>query len=339
MITVTAITSGRNVPSRRFRVEQFIQPMRQFGVNISEYCLFKSKYEWPQKPASRTTDAIMKILGRIPAIISGRSSDITWLEREFLPGYYTLEKFAGRNCIFDVDDAIWLTGKSNFSERIVSKCRGLIAGNDFIADHYRRFTNRIWVVPTSIDTERWMPIRRPKHKWVIGWSGTSSNLRYLHAIEKPLGDFLREHHDCELLVQCDHKPVFNDIRTCDWRFVPWSASTEVEVIQSMDVGLAPLIDTDWARGKCSLKMLMYMAVGIPVVASPFGQNQQLLSTAEFGLAATTSFDWYSALNSLFADESYAGRLGSAGRVIVKDKYSVQANVYYLNEIFLHILQN
>ncbi|HVS81084.1 MAG TPA: glycosyltransferase family 4 protein [Pyrinomonadaceae bacterium] len=334
MIKVTALTSGRNVPSSRFRVRQFIEPLSHFGIQVSEYPLRLRKYTPKISPPIRFLVDACKTAARVPGLLAARTSDITWLERELVPRRLTLEHWASSKRLFDVDDAIWLTGDSAFSEEIAIKCYGVIAGNEFLAEHYRCAGARVWVVPTSIDTDRWQPLPKPQDRsWVVGWTGTSSNLRCLESLEEPLADFLTQHPETKLVVVCDRKPSFKRISPDQWSFERWSRAREVQLVQRMDVGLMPLPDTEWSLGKCAFKMIIYMAVGIPVVVSPIGANKDVLQQADVGLAAVTVNDWFEALRLLFHDRERAAGLGSAGRQLVEDNYSVGKNAGALARIF------
>ena len=326
-IKVTALTSGWRVPSSRFRVRQFIAPLASLGVEVFERRLPFSKY------ALRRTGPL-SALARLPAVASARSSDVTWLERELIAGRRSLEHFAGRRRLFDIDDALWLLGRSKFSERIAAESFGIIAGNEFIGEYYRQYCPRIWVVPTSVDTGAWKPLmKRQPGPWTIGWIGTSSNLPHLLALEAPLAAFLKRHDDAQLLVVCDRRPRFNGVPERSQRFVRWSANHEIELVQRMDVGLMPLPDTEWARGKCALKMLLYMAVGIPVITSPVGVGASLASRAEIGVTANSQDDWYDALKLLFDSRAASHSMGMAGRRLAEEKYSVFGNSQRLAEIF------
>ena len=336
MITVTALTSGRDVPTRRFRVKQFVRPLRDLGIDVSEYCLFTNKYSLSSQPALLRIWGATKLAGRLPGLLASRFSQITWLERELYPGRFTLESMAGSKRLFDVDDAIWLEGQPHFSEQIAARSFGVIAGNQFIADHYRQYTEHVWLVPTSVDTNLWKPVERQTDPWTVGWIGSRSNLKFLHMIEEPLAAFLADHSDARLLVVCDEKPEFKKIMAAQWRFAQWSADREVELVQQMNVGLMPLPDTDWARGKCSFKMLLYMAVGLPVVVSPVGHNREVMHWDDVGFAATTATEWYDALSSIFKDSRLADRLGQAGRTVVETHYSVAVNAQVLATIFREV---
>src|SRR5713101_5180303 len=212
MIKVTALTSGRNVPSSRFRVRQFIEPLSHFGIQVSEYPLRLRKYTPNISAPIRFLVDACKTVARVPGLLAARTSDITWLERELVPRRLTLEHWAGSKRLFDVDDALWLTGDSAFSEEIAIKSYGVVAGNEFLAEHYRSAGARAWVVPTSIDTDRWQPLPKPQDKtWVVGWTGTSSNLPCLESLEEPLADFLAQHPETKLVVVCDRTPSFKRI--------------------------------------------------------------------------------------------------------------------------------
>jgi glycosyltransferase involved in cell wall biosynthesis len=330
MIKVAALTSGKHAPASRFRVRQFIEPLRQHGISVSEFHPPWSKY-------TMASLVPLAALGRLPGVLAARMSDITWFERELIPGRRTLERFSGRRRLFDVDDAIWLLSKTRFSEEIAELCDGVIAGNQYIADHYRQQGARTWVVPTSIDTSVWIPAgERERARWTIGWIGSQSNLPYLYEIEEPLAEFLGGHDGAELLVVCDREPSFKKIAAPGWRFVRWSPRVEVRLVQEMNVGLMPLADTEWTRGKCAFKMISYMAVGIPVIVSPVGVNREVLGQPEVGLAAGRADEWYDALCTLYENRGLGSSMGAAGRRLVEEKYSVNRNVLALASIFREV---
>ncbi len=242
MIKVTALSGRRYDPASRFRIRQFIRPLAQFGIDVSEHYLPITRYR-------RQPLATLAMLWRLPGIAASRHTDITWFGRELIPERFTLERFAGGRRIFDVDDAIWLLSPSDFSERIVALCDGVIAGNHWLAKHYEELGKPVWIVPTSVDTEAWKPLASgPRDSWIVGWMGTNSNLRFLAAIEEPLAQFLAEHGDAHLRIVCDRRPAFKLIPQQSWEFIKWSPKHEVESMQTMNVGLMPLEDSEWARG-------------------------------------------------------------------------------------------
>ncbi len=325
-IQVTALTSGKSSPPSRFRVRQFIRPLLNSGIAVREYYPVINKYLTKRLSP-------LGMLARLPGLKASRSSDITWFERELVPEKFTLERFAGTRRVLDVDDAIWLN-KSHFSEQLASHCEGVIAGNDFIADHFREYGARVWMIPTSVDTDRWQPAPAGQtDKWTIGWMGSSSNLKYLYLIEEQLADFLDDHADAELLVVCDRRPVFKRMPESKWRFTRWSPQNEVQLAQSMKVGLMPLAADEWSRGKCALKMIIYMAVGIPSIVTPTGVARELVEQHNAGVAAEGNHGWYTALSGLHQESAIAEDLGRRGRRVVEEQFSVKTNVLKLAAVF------
>lgn len=327
MIKVTALTASTIDPSSRFRIRQFIRPLRNLGVHVGEYRPIINRYKIEPLPW-------LAMATRIPGLVASRFSDVTWLGRELVSGRYSLEGWAGKKRVFDVDDAIWMPYESDFSEKIVQHCHGVIAGNRFLAERYEKLGARVWLVPTSVDTDVWKPRNdEPNDEWTIGWIGSWANLQFLYRIEEPLAEFLAEHPEARLLVVCDREPSFTKLPPDSWRYEQWSIEREVDLVQQMDVGLMPLDDSETARGKCGFKMLSYMSVGLPVVVSPVGVNKEILGHDQVGVAATSPNDWYQALERLFIDRQLGPQMGIAGRRVVQDHYSVRANAPKLADIF------
>lgn len=330
MLKVTALTASRIDPSSRFRIRQFIRPLRNFGVEVNEYWSLINRYRIEPLP-------LLAMALRLPGLLASRFTDVTWLGRELVSGKFSLEGLAGKKRVFDVDDAIWLPCKSDFSAQIVQHCDGVIAGNQFLADHYQRLGAKVWLVPTAVDTDEWQPpAKRVDKDWTIGWIASWSNLEFLYDIEEPLMQFLDDHPGSRLLIVCTRKPSFKKLSDKKWEFVQWSAENEVRMVQQMDVGLMPLRDDSWCRHKCGLKALEYMAVGLPIVISPVGVNAEILSFDEVGFPATTGNDWYAALERLFTERELGPRMGAAGRKVVQEHYSVIANAPKLANIFREV---
>lgn len=334
MLRVAALTSGRDVPSSRFRVRQFVPALRARGIDVREFALATGKYASARlRPAAWALTAL-KVALRLPGVAASWSADVVWLERELIPGRATLERFTGRPRLFDVDDALWAQGTPDFSERIAAASDGVIAGNEFLAEHYRRHGSRVWVVPTAVDTAIFRPgPTAGARPWTVGWTGSTSTLPYLLEIEEAVAEFLRSRPASRLVVMCDERPAFRHVPDGRWSFIRWSAAREADALREMDVGLMPLPDTDWARGKCAFKLLLYFATGIPAVASPVGMNAEVLEMAEAGRAARTPREWVDALSALHDDRARATALGSAGRRLVEERFSVDVVAPRLADLF------
>ncbi len=327
MINVTALSGSKHDPSSRFRIRQFIKPLAELGVKVSEHWPLISRYKIEPLP--------WLVAGlRVPGLIASRFSDVSWLGRELISGRFSFEHLAGRKRVFDVDDAIWLPYGRDFSAKIVEHCDGVIAGNRFLANHYEKLGARVWLVPTSVDTDIWQPSNKERgDNWTIGWMGSSANLGFLTSIEEPLADFLAQHPDSRLLIVCDRRPSF---KTLAFDFVLWSMEDEVRLLNSMDVGLMPLDYSELARGKCGFKMLSYMACGIPVVVTPVGVNAEILQRDDVGFGPQTPSQWFEALTRLHDDHELSARLGQTGRKLVETDYSVAANAGLLADIFREV---
>ncbi len=344
MIEVAALTSGSNVPSSRFRVRQYIRPLAEHGFAVREYCPLIEKYAAPIHPRVDPLMRTAKLACRIPGILLSRRAGLVWIQREFITGRATWERFLPHPKVLDVDDAIWLhpAAQDNFSVTIAKGCEGVIAGNAYIRAHFEKAGIRTWLFPTGVDTERWRPKTTGRDKdlstFIVGWTGTSSNLEYLVAIENPLEEFLRRVPVARIKIVCDKPPRFTRIPNEKIIFVPWAPEQECQAVQGMDIGLMPLPDTDWARGKCSLKMLLYMATGIPVVASPVGTNREIFESGSVGFPASLPQDWFAALMSAYDNPHGRREMGEEGRRIAVHGYSTSVLSRRLSSIFHDVLQ-
>ncbi len=333
MIKVTALTGSKNDPSSRFRIRQFIKPLQSLGVEVSEYWPLISRYRIEPLPW-------LVAATRIPGLAASRFSDITWLGRELISGRFSLERLAGKRRLFDVDDAIWFFYEQDFSAEIAINCDGVIAGNRFLADHYERLGAKVWLVPTSVDTELWRPAMTvSEDKWTIGWTGSSANLRFVYSVEDALAAFLAQYPDSRLLIVCDQRPELKKLPAKSWEFVPWSMQNEISLVQQMNVGLMPLEDYELGRGKCGFKMLTYMACGLPVMVTPVGVNSEILQRGNVGFAARTPDEWFAGLVRLHDDRALGATMGVAGRRVVEEHYSVAANAGLLADIFRSVLKS
>lgn len=317
---VIAFTSGENDPSRRFRLAQHKDELRQYDINIKEVY---SKYgAYP--PASNRLGWGMKNLGIIakyPYI--ARDYDIAFLQRTFISRIRTFENMLNIPRIFDVDDAIYVKG--NYTDKIAYKSQAVICGNDILAQYYEKFNKNIYIIPTAVDVRKFTPkkIKEKEEKFIIGWSGTSSNLTYLYEIEDELDKVVRAHDNIQLKIISNQKPNFKRIPDEKIEFVKWSSENEVKELQDFSVGIMPLANTEWEQGKCSFKMLTYMACEIPVVVSEVGMNSKVLRMGECGIGIKQNSQWSTALLDIYNNEKECYKMGKVGRKIIKNNFSIQ----------------
>ena len=335
-IRVAALTTGKRDPSARFRIRQHIGALESFGIDVNEHWPIIDKHAGlPSAIADHipnftrkffnTAWFIAKMGARLPGLLSTYSSDLVWLNRELATGKYTLERFITKPFILDIDDAVWLAKPHGLKtiDTLGRNAIAVIAGNDYLASWFADKSNNVHVIPTAIDTDRFKPDAnhvRKDNRFTIGWTGSGGNLKYLYAIEPAIKRILEE-FDARLLVIAETPPKFDAIDPRYISYCEWSPLRESEALRDMDLGLMPLPDNDWTRGKCSFKMLQYMSTGIPVVVSPVGMNIQVLARGNSGLSAESVADWYEAMKALITDRQRCADMGKVGRQTTLEHYS------------------
>ncbi|WP_180773218.1 glycosyltransferase [Thermoanaerobacterium thermosaccharolyticum] len=337
---IAAFTGGINQPSSRYRVRQYIDILKKYNIEIDDYFSLNGKYP-PEGKNKRIIWGIKTLHERLKQTISVniRKYDGTLLQREMISTFNTFENFTPRPRILDVDDAIYLHKRGKFIRKIAENSDVVICGNKNLADVFEKWNNRIYIVPTAVDTRKYVPSiskKKRKEKITIGWIGTSGGFKYLYKIERALKDLLERNKNVELLIVSDNKPKFNLMD--EYRYVMWNDKTEVENFQNVDIGLMPLIDDEWSRGKCSYKMLLYMSCGSPVVVSPIGMNQEVLDKASIGFGARNYYsDWIDSIEYLIKNETMRIEMGKRGRQVVEENYSLDFLSKKMSEIIIKTL--
>ncbi len=323
-LNVIGLTGHRRTPSARFRVGQFVAPLAEEGVALDWRPAPVSEYP-PVATWRRPLWLATSLAARLPDIARTWPADVTLFNREFISTLATLEGWTNRPRVFDVDDAIWLRRGGGYAARLARQMDLVVCGNEMIADWFGQHNSQLEILPTAVDTVRFAPrpVSDPGAAPTFGWSGTSSNHRFLLDLEEAFGRVLQEVPKARLRVCSDLEPRWRNLPAERVDFVPWSMESEVPFFQSLDVGLMPLEDTDWTRGKCSYKMLLYLSCGVPAVVSPVGMNNQVLGEAEVGRAAISGADWSAAIIDLLGATDVRQSLGRAGRRLVEEKYSVE----------------
>jgi glycosyltransferase involved in cell wall biosynthesis len=225
----------------------------------------------------------------------------------------------------DVDDAIFLGARGASAGVIAKRAQVIICGNQFLADYFSAF-GAVSILPTAVDTDEFRPGQalqeeQQQEKQVIGWSGSSSGFEYLRLIEPALANVLRKFRHARFRVVADKPPKFLTLDPARVEFERWTPERQVRSLQEFTVGIMPLSDSPWARGKCSFKMLTYMAVGVPVLVSPVGMNVEVLAHGQSGLSARSIDDWVDSLTVMLSDSQLRRRMGVVGRGVVERHYS------------------
>lgn len=336
MLNIAAFIQGINVPGSRFRVLQYVEPLENLNIRIKPFKSLVDAYP-PSNRILRPFWGIGLLSGHLPNVINSYKYDITFFQREMLSTLITLESLTKGPRIFDVDDAIWLHKRRGFNMKIFSKIYDLvICGNKFLADYFSQFLDKVVVLPTPVNTELFKPIFNSKCKLIIGWSGSGSNLKYLYEIEPALKIILNKIPGAKLRIVTDSKPNFITIAPEKIEFIRWSPVNEVSSIQEMTVGIMPLDDSPWSRGKCSFKMLTYMACGVPVVVSPIGMNKEILAKGNIGFDPISHDEWVDAIVALLQNSSQCNEMGQNGVRVVAENYSVQTLAPVLAKILKEV---
>ena len=329
---IAAFTAGINVPSARFRIRQLIPRLIEEEIIVKEFIAPISTYP-PNQHWLRPFWLPASIISRIPQVIKSHQFDVTIIQREFVSTFSTLENFTVKPRVFDVDDAIFLNRGGDFSRVIAANSDLIICGNEFLAENFSSWNKNVKILPTAVDTKIYKPINvRDDHQKVIGWIGVSANHRYLLEIEIAINAVLRQDKNIILRIISDLPPKFSILPLNQVQFLRWDSLSEANEIQKFDVGIMPLSDGEWERGKCSFKMLQYMSCGIPVVVSPVGMNADILRLGCLGLGAKKITDWEESLIYLLSNSKVALDMGIKGRSIVKDFYSVDVIATQLSKI-------
>jgi glycosyltransferase involved in cell wall biosynthesis len=311
------------VPSARARVRQYIEPFRSLGISVREYPL-----PWgnilPQRHSLRPLWMAATAVARMAALAGSWRADVTWVSRQLLPAFAPLQAMAKHPMILDVDDAIWLNTGGHRAGDLARASDLVVCGNSFLAAQYSRWNANITIIPTAVNTSWYRPngALADARPLFLGWTGTSGNFPFLYAIEEALVSVMQYCRHAKLLIVADKPPQFRHIPGSRIRFQRWAPETELTAFSRMSIGLMPLADNDWCLGKCSYKMLCYMASGLPVVVTPAGMNREVLALGEFGFSASCERQWVDALVALLDDVQLRRRMGAAGRAVAEAHFSL-----------------
>ncbi len=337
---------GRS-PGQRFRCEHFISYLQENNYEITYSNLLSAwddRYFYSYGNFGIKLFIVVKgFIKRLRDVFRCRDYDAVFIYREaYMLGTTFFERmFRGLKApiIFDFDDSIWLNDTSPGNQKLkwlkrpsktADICRIaslVIVGNQYLADYARQYNANVAIIPTTIDTTYHKPLlstKQPKHNNItIGWTGTSTTLKHFYTI-LPVLRAIHEKYGNKVmfLVIADVEPKNTDLPL---KFYRWNAPDEIAQLSSIDIGIMPLPDDEWSRGKCGFKGLQYMALEIPTIMSPVGVNTEIIQHGENGFLAKSDDEWIKYLSILIEDETLRKKLGTNGRKRVEEKYSVLAN--------------
>jgi glycosyltransferase involved in cell wall biosynthesis len=333
----------------RFRIAQFIPHLESAGVDVTLRPLytrefFRLVYKHGHYARKGLTFAQL-VLRQLSSLRDISQFDVVFIYREVFPiGPPIVERLLARRgrppIVFDFDDAIFLPSVSDanrvigalkYPGKVSSIIRGsahVIAGNEYLAAYARQFSDAVTVLPTCVDTSRFIPAahrlgangsgRIP----VIGWIGSPTTSLYIRQLAPALRR-VSEQQDFVLRVSGAGEPIAIDgVAVED---IPWTLEGEIGLFNSCDIGVYPLADDEWSKGKCGFKAIEFMACGVPVVAAAVGVNREIIQDGVNGFLAATDDEWVEKIRRLLTDSELRRRFAAAGRQTVEERYSLQVN--------------
>ena len=342
-------------PDTRYRILEYIPYFEKAGITVTHRGLLSSAFYQRQNAGKLNLLDCTRFgwyaVKRLAELMRVRKYDAIWLSREAFPLGPPFLEFVmfklGVPVILDIDDALFQPDSCNGFlnnycrsfrkfQYIAPRCAAIVVGSNYLKSYFSRFSGNIAVIPTCVDHLKYLHVvNSPSPDGVvrIGWIGTPTNAGHLEIVHKPLVR-LMEKYNVELrLVGLNQAPRWNTDRIS---LEAWSLAKELDFFSRFDIGIMPLEDTPFSRGKCAFKMIQYMAAGIPVVASPVGANVDALEQGKQGYLADSDDAWETALEKLILDQALRRRMGADGRAWVADHFSFESRWRQYSDLFLEV---
>jgi len=312
------IAKKNNNPSTRYRVLPLATRLREMGHDVN---ICSSEFSFGN---------------RINILNLARTSDVVVIQRKLFGAvYFRLLRAYSSKLIFDLDDAIFLRSDGTPSqrrmdgfERTLRACNAVWAGNHYLMDNIGKYCNKGFLIPTPVNPALYDNAVVKHSIPTLVWIGSRSTKKYLESHRNVFECLGRTVSKLQLKVISDFEIQFENLRVIN---VLWSQNTEADEIAKCHIGIAPMDDNAWTRGKCALKILQYMACSLPVVTSAVGANKEAVVHGETGLHAVDKDDWVNSIIQLIKDVDKRTRLGLAGRQQVEQRYSEEIIVNQMIE--------
>lgn len=325
-------------PTSRYRIFQFLPYLEAESIRCTVCPLFGKTYWDILEMRSSVFRLLAKVLyvpirfaRRVWDLATIGDPDLVVVEGQLFPYLPSFAEWlllkCGYTVIIEIDDAIYLTwGHRQKIPALLGMASAVITGNEVLATFARQYSKRVSVIPTVVDTTRFTPsnlewplaLRLERKRLTVVWTGLAYNLEYLSLVAPVLRE-LQEEGLITFKVVCSRPANLAGLE-CD--FKRWELDREVETLQDCDIGIMPLPSSEWTAGKCGLKLLQYMAVGMAAVASPVGVNREIISDGKTGFLASSESDWREKLRRLCEDSALRSRMGHAARNRVEERYSL-----------------
>lgn len=335
---------GPLAASTRYRLGQYVPGLASKGIDLHIFHLLGDDYlrERFGGGSIQLAGLVKSTLARLDSLWRQHEYDVVMLHCELFP------LMPGWMCraliripyIYDYDDAFYLKYRSgrlglagpllgHKFDTVMAGASAVTAGNRVLAQYAKQYNGNTQYLPTVVDIGRYLPehARRDGSIFTVGWIGSPTTVPYLSELVEPLSAVGQE-GSLRLIVIGGKAPVVPNVDVVE---VDWNENTELDLINSFDVGVMPLPDNDWTRGKCAFKLIQYMACGVPVIASPVGTNVDIVNS-DCGLLASSRQEWIDALRILRDQPSRREEMGDAGRERVTKYYSLHQNLPVLENL-------
>ena len=329
--------------SARFRLYQYIPLLESVGfrVTASPFCtpeLFRilydgGRYFW------KASLFLLQALKRWQLLVQGMDYDLFFVHREILPFgppvfELALSRIKGKALVYDFDDAIYLPNVSEanrcFSRLkwpqkvpgVIRASNRVVTGNEYLAEYARAYNGAVTVIPTCVDTNKFVPraCASPNgEEPVVGWIGSPTTVSYLLTLREALRRLACSRRFTLCVSGTSRAVEFPGVKVAH---LPWSLEDEVSLFNRCDIGIYPLWDDAWTRGKCGFKAIQFMACGVPVVAAAVGVNREIIQDGVNGFLAATEAEWEEKLGYLLIDPGLRKKLGRAARETILERYSL-----------------
>jgi glycosyltransferase involved in cell wall biosynthesis len=348
------------VPGQRFRYEQYLSYLQNYFI-IEIYPFLNSKtHEILYKKGnffSKLYRFSRSLVKRFIHLFKIKDSDIVFIYREASligpPVFeWIIANILRKKIIFDFDDSIWLPSVSEANKaygflkstsktrKIISISSMVLAGNKYLAEYALKYNNNVVIIPTTIDTYEYIKVIPPDknhNQIIIGWSGSITTLQHFE-FALPVLRKIKNRYNNQIKIK-----VIGDVNykneELGIRGIGWRKETEIFELSTFDIGIMPLPNDEWAKGKCGLKGLQYMALEIATVMSPVGVNTEIISDGENGFLAGSEDEWFQKLSRLIESSCLRDKLGKAGRETVVEKYSVESQKQRYVDVFQAVVNS
>jgi len=324
-------------PSSRVRFYQYFPALRERGFVIQDAPFFSDEYvrRLYAKEPTQLREVFSAYLRRLATLMHAQDFDLLWLEKEFLPWMPAwIEVLLARQpYVVDYDDAVFhrydlhrnafvrrVLGRK--IDRVMQNATLVVAGNEYLAERARTAgAKRVEILPSVVDADLYAPALARASGFTIGWIGSPVTAPYLEQV-RPALEMLTSGNQAKVSLIGAGDAI--KWKNANVQILPWREEDEIQNIQQFDVGIMPLVDEPFERGKCGYKLIQYMACGLSVIASPVGVNRQIVEHGVTGFLAESEQDWQKALIFLRENPEKRREMGMAGRAKMEREYSLQA---------------